>query len=929
MSALAILALAWTLQAPPADPATLGDEGREIFRLERESAAGRTQPSPDAPGPTKTAARSPALRTPYDTFDPAQTDAMRGDAWLHEVCFVDAKHGWAVGDRGAICHTDDGGRNWQRQDSGVACPLCSVCFLDARTGWAAGGFSHPYLHDSSGVVLATRDGGRHWYRNPGLLLPGLKQIRFFDARSGWAAGNSSPLFPSGVFATHDGGRSWTPLCGGNADGWTTGDFFDAHTGILAGRNAATAAVRQGDLEPARAGTLDLQTLRQLRLVVPPYAWLVGDGGAVLFTSDLGGHWRGLPPSFPRDTAAMFDFAALAVRGPKCWIAGTPGSRVLHSPDGGRTWSAFPTPTRLPLSSMTFVDDEHGWAVGAMGTILATEDGGRTWRRQQGGGARAAMLGLFCHEDDVPLELAARLAGNEGYLSVIDVLGRRDLEIAARDEAPREDRIHEAVVSVGGCGAETAWQFPLRQAGLRLSTAAVIDCWDRFHGGRGLQELESHLVRQIRIWRPEIVVTNLAGPTGDDAAEQLIAQVVAGAIRKAGDPRAFPDQIALAGLEPWQVKRAYGSMPPGTRGAIELMTAQLAPRLGRSLADVAAPGPGSAGGPLSRRPSPRWGSGRCWRRRRRSKAADFFAGAALVPGSDARRQLIEATAEGSDLPRRIAERRRHMQAILDQADRDPQAAVRLLAQAGDLTRGLDAASAAGILYRLGDRYALTGHGDLAAEAFQLLVDQYPDDPLCRPALVWLVQYYVSDEAAERAGGDLAAGGPAHGRKRLDRAVATAMRIQRDYPDLFAHPAVRFPLAAAYRKQGLPQQAQRLYLMQGRGGKGDAWSACAGRNLVGPVERRPAQTDAGLRDRRDQAAIGRPAGRRRLATGQAGRLCRAACTTMRSGRPPSCSPTTTSFSTSRFVAAWPPGRGMNRPAVRASATPILRPTTASMC
>ena len=552
MSALAILALAWTLQAAQDGP--------------RHALAPQV-------------------------FDPAQTEAMPTDAWLHEVCFIDVKHGWAVGDRGTICHTDDGGRTWQRQESGVACPLWSVCFLDARTGWAAGGFSHPYLHGSSGVVLATRDGGRRWYRNPGLLLPGLKQIRFFDARNGWTAGNSSPLFPSGVFATHDGGRNWTPLCGGNADGWTAGDFFNAHTGILAGRNAATAAVRQGDLEPSRAASLDLQTLRQLRLVVPPYAWLVGDGGAVLFTSDLGGHWRGPPPPFPRDTAAMFDLAALAVRGSKCWIAGTPGSRVLHSPDGGRTWSVFPTPTRLPLSSMTFVDDEHGWAVGAMGVILATEDGGRTWRRQQGGGTRAAMLGLFCHEDGIPLELVARLAGSEGYLSVIDVLGRRDLEVAARDEAHREDRIHEAMLSVGGCGAETAWQFPLRQAGLRLSTAAVIDCWDRFHGGRGLQELESHLVRQIRIWRPEIVVTNLAGPPGDDAAEQLIAQVVAGAIRKAGDPRAFPAQAALAGLEPWQVKRAYGSMPPGTRGTIQLMTAQLAPRLGRSLADMAAPARG--------------------------------------------------------------------------------------------------------------------------------------------------------------------------------------------------------------------------------------------------------------------------------------------------------------------------------------------------
>ena len=187
--------------------------------------------------------------------------------------------------------------------------------------------------------------------------------------------------------------------------------------------------------------------------------------------------------------------------------------------------------------------------------------------------RAALLGLFCHEDDVPLELLARLAGNEGYLSVVDVLGRRDLEVAD-DEAHRDDRIRQAVVAVGGCGAETAWQFPLRQAGLQLSAPQVIECWDRFHGGRGLQDLEAHLVRQIRLWRPEIVVTQCAAAAGDDAAQQLVAQTVAGAIGKAADPRAFPAQTTLAGLDPWQVKRAYGSLSPGNRGTIDLMTSQL-------------------------------------------------------------------------------------------------------------------------------------------------------------------------------------------------------------------------------------------------------------------------------------------------------------------------------------------------------------------
>ena len=65
----------------------------------------------------------------------------QGDARLVDVCFVDAKHGWAVGDRGTIWHTDNGGRNWRLQSSRVACNLKSVCFLDANCGWAAGGIA--------------------------------------------------------------------------------------------------------------------------------------------------------------------------------------------------------------------------------------------------------------------------------------------------------------------------------------------------------------------------------------------------------------------------------------------------------------------------------------------------------------------------------------------------------------------------------------------------------------------------------------------------------------------------------------------------------------------------------------------------------------------------------------------------------------------
>ncbi len=47
------------------------------------------------------------------------TSQMLDDAELTDVFFLDPDQGWAVGDRGAILRTEDGGRHWQVQRVGA------------------------------------------------------------------------------------------------------------------------------------------------------------------------------------------------------------------------------------------------------------------------------------------------------------------------------------------------------------------------------------------------------------------------------------------------------------------------------------------------------------------------------------------------------------------------------------------------------------------------------------------------------------------------------------------------------------------------------------------------------------------------------------------------------------------------------------------
>ncbi len=54
--------------------------------------------------------------------------------------------------------------------------------------------------------------------------------------------------------------------------------------------------------------------------------------------------------------------------------------------------------RKQLYDVTFLDPEHGWAVGGAGTTLRTMDGGRTWRRRQVGGRNIHSVAFVSERD---------------------------------------------------------------------------------------------------------------------------------------------------------------------------------------------------------------------------------------------------------------------------------------------------------------------------------------------------------------------------------------------------------------------------------------------------------------------------------------------------------------------------------------------------
>ena len=296
----------------------------------------------------------------------------------------------AVGQRGQIVYSNDGGATWQQASVPVSSDLTAVFFVSDHKGWAVG-------HD--GIVLSTADGGVTWatqldgrranerlvehmqkrvdagppaadkkqlleeakrYQEQGADKPFL-DVWFADEMNGYVVGAYNL-----IFHTRDGGKNWDP--------WFDQTDNPKLLNLYAIRPAAGGLYIAG--EAGLALKLDPEAQRFKALGTPyngSYFGIVGDKTSVLLfglrgnafrSDDAGKTWVKV------DTGLTATIVAGVTTANDAIIVADIAGRLAISADGARTFKAAQLSISRPLAGVADAGNGRVALAGPQGVAVA-------------------------------------------------------------------------------------------------------------------------------------------------------------------------------------------------------------------------------------------------------------------------------------------------------------------------------------------------------------------------------------------------------------------------------------------------------------------------------------------------------------------------------------------------------------------------------
>lgn len=316
--------------------------------------------------------------------------------------------------------TDRGSGIWKRGIAGLVllllvafapCPPVAAATLTRSPAFAGpdGGAGHPALAGQSAAMLSLQFAETSYY---------LKDIDFVSAAAGWAVGHphwdQARKAPAGtIVKTADGGLTWMPQSVPVVETLRNVDFIDSSNGWAVGENGVILHTVDGGAHWTQQSTGVTDEFRGVVFVNASQGWATsfraihydynGDPddwrGRIWHTTDGGQTWQ--PQSLPANASLLNRITFIDAQ--HGWAVGIKATGadpdhpehagvVYRTTDGGQTWQEFYSPgPNITLNGVEWIDSNHGWVVGfpnlsnmTGGFVFHTADGGQTWQRQTPG-----------------------------------------------------------------------------------------------------------------------------------------------------------------------------------------------------------------------------------------------------------------------------------------------------------------------------------------------------------------------------------------------------------------------------------------------------------------------------------------------------------------------------------------------------------------
>jgi photosystem II stability/assembly factor-like uncharacterized protein len=287
-----------------------------------------------------------------------------------------------VGEHGHILLSDDNGESWRQAQVPSRQMLTAVHFSTPSRGWVVG-------HD--GLILASVDGGEHWVvQRDGLrhqkLLNELKlaslQTRREELRGSLLAAESRGQRSELQLALEDleldiEDAQYQLQDAVHAPPLLDVFFRDELRGIAVGAFNTLLLTTDGGVSwrylSDRLENPDEYHLNAVTGDSDGNLWIAGEGGVLFHSADAGENWRTLSSPY----AGSWFGIDLALQSGRLLVFGLRGN-VFFSDDGGDSWLGSAVATDRSLAGGGFLNERYVMLVGAVGTLLVSEDGGASF-----------------------------------------------------------------------------------------------------------------------------------------------------------------------------------------------------------------------------------------------------------------------------------------------------------------------------------------------------------------------------------------------------------------------------------------------------------------------------------------------------------------------------------------------------------------------